>query len=69
MQNAPAESALKLLGRIHRGMNAPIMQTAMLFRHGELLNDTPKMWDLHDSETTSDVLTDPACNGTTSVSW
>lgn len=32
MQNAPADSAAKLLGRIQSGMNAPMRQTKMLYK-------------------------------------
>lgn len=64
MQNAPAASLGNVLGRIQRGMKAPMEVTKMLC--DESLVGVPSRWvanrrDVHDCETTAEVLACPAC--------
>ena len=64
MQNAPAESALKLSGRIQSGMNAPMRRTKMLEGgvSGGVIQGS--RGDIHDGEATADVLRDHAGDNT-----
>ena len=66
MQNAPAESALKLSGRIQSGMNAAMMQTKMLENEAwwhEDMRDFRDGTDAHDGQTTANVLAHKAGDG------
>jgi hypothetical protein len=65
IQNAPAERAEKLSGRIHRGMKAPIRRTNMLAgTHVSTHSINVTNQYAHDGKTTTEILADTSSNDT-----